>query len=296
PSYVERQADLDLFEGLLNGEFCYVLTSRQMGKSSLMVRTANKLRAQGIHVIALDLTAIGQNLTLEQWYNGFLTSMGDQMGLEDELEEFWIANERLSPVQRWFNAIRKAVLASRPGPAVVFLDEIDTVRSLPFSTDEFFAAIRECYNRRTEDAEFNRLTFCLLGVATPSDLIRDTRITPFNIGRRIELNDFTPGEAAPLANGLGRESKIATRLLEQILHWTNGHPYLTQRLCQGVAENSSVSTPGDVDRLCEQLFLSNRAKERDDNLLFVRERLLRSEVKIADLLSLYDTVRRGKRV
>ena len=35
--YVERQADKDLLEGLLKGEFCYVLTSRQMGKRPLMV-------------------------------------------------------------------------------------------------------------------------------------------------------------------------------------------------------------------------------------------------------------------
>src|SRR6266852_3009207 len=63
----------------------------------------------------------------------------------------------------------------RPPPLVIFIDEIDAVRSLPFSTDEFFAGIRECYNRRTQDPAFNRLTFCLLGVATPSDLIQDTR-------------------------------------------------------------------------------------------------------------------------
>src|SRR5262249_50489798 len=85
---------------------------------------------------------------------------------------------------------------------VIFLDEIDAVRSLPFSTDEFFAAIRECYNRRTRDPEYQRLTFCFMGVASPSDLIRDVRMTPFNIGRRIELTDFTEAEARSLAIGL----------------------------------------------------------------------------------------------
>ena len=72
PSYVERQADRDLFEGLSRGEFCYVLTSRQMGKSSLMVRTAARLRNEGVNVAILDLTAIGQNLSPGQWYGGLL--------------------------------------------------------------------------------------------------------------------------------------------------------------------------------------------------------------------------------
>src|SRR5438093_9562828 len=295
PSYVERQADRDLFEGLLHGELCYVLTSRQMGKSSLMVRTANKLRSQASHVIAIDLSGIGQNLTPEQWYNGLLTSMGDQLGLEDELERFWIANQRLGPVQRWFMAIRKVVLAQRSGKVVIFIDEIDSVRSLPFSTDEFFAAIRECYNRRSEDTGFSRLTFCLLGVAMPSDLIQDTRITPFNIGRRIELNDFTQDEAAPLAEGLHTDSPEASILLKRILYWTSGHPYLTQRLCQALAHELRANRRSDVDRLCEELFFSNRARERDDNLIFVRERMLRSEADLTGLLELYLKVRSGQR-
>ncbi len=189
--YVVRQADRELLEGLRAGRFCYVLTARQMGKSSLMVRTAAQLREEGCGVVILDLTAIGQNLSAEQWYRGLLGQMGYQLELEDELIGFWRDNKELGAMQRWMRAIREVVLPRYPGPVVVFVDEIDSIRSLPFSTDEFFAAIREFYNRRTEDEELERLTFCLLGVATPSDLIRDTRTTPFNIGQRIELRDFT---------------------------------------------------------------------------------------------------------
>jgi hypothetical protein len=32
PSYVTRRADEALYDGLIQGEFCYVLTARQMGK------------------------------------------------------------------------------------------------------------------------------------------------------------------------------------------------------------------------------------------------------------------------
>ncbi len=294
--YVRRQADESLFESLSQGQFCYVLTSRQMGKSSLMIRTAERLRESGTGVVVLDLTAVGQNLTAEQWYDGLLNRIGRQLQLEDELESFWLANPRLGPLQRWMNAITEVVLPRYPGRLVIFIDEIDTVRSLPFTTDEFFAGIREFYNRRTSEPQLERLTFCLLGVASPSDLIRDTRMTPFNIGRRIELNDFTEEEAAPLAQGLGRDERMGADLLKRVLHWTGGHPYLTQRLCLAVAKDDSVVEAKGVDNKCEELFFTRSAQEGDDNLVFVRERILRSDVELAGLLTMYDQVHSGKSV
>ncbi len=302
PSYIHRQADEDLYQGLQHGDLCYILTARQMGKSSLMVRTVVRLRAEGFTVAVLDLTLQGRHLTMEQWYDGLLRQVGRQCGIEDEIEAWRQANQALSPLQRWVAGIREVALPRLPGRIVIFIDEIDAIRSLPFPTDEFFGALRALYNSRAEDPEAQRLTFCVLGVASPADLIRDTRTTPFNIGRRIELTDFTPVEATPLAEGLFRRVSSSgpnvetQKLLERVLYWTGGHPYLTQRLCALVAETPSAFTGADVDRLCAEGFFTVQAHEQEDNLLFVRERLLHSEVDHTDLLTLYGRVAAGKRV
>lgn len=330
PCYVERAADQELFTGLRQGEFCYVLTSRQMGKSSLMVRTATRLREAGVAVAVLDVTAIGQNLTVEQWYQGLLGRVGRQLELEEALESYWLQHPDLAPLQRFMGAMEQVVLpgigrSSHSGRAagfddasdgslpelpslVVFIDEIDFVRSLPFPTDELFAAIRECYNRRAAEPELRRLTFCLLGVASPADLIQDPRSTPFNIGRRIELTDFTAAEARPLAAGLLAGShpttngKGAEQLLARVIAWTGGQPYLTQRLCGAVCEELGGAPPARlngalvVDTVCRRLFLAPGSERRDDNLLFVRERVLRGDADSAAVLELYQRVWAGGRV
>ena len=63
PSYVIRQADRDFYAGLKSGDFCYVFNSRQMGKTSLLVRTLHRLRSEGI-VCTTIVEAVRENLAL----------------------------------------------------------------------------------------------------------------------------------------------------------------------------------------------------------------------------------------
>ncbi len=287
PSYIQRQADEDLFACLQKGEFCYILSSRQIGKSSLMIHVAARMRREGATVAILDLNAIGHaGLSAEQWYFSLLMQLGERLQLEDELEDFWLTSPLPTPLQKWIAAIRR-LLHLHDGRLLIFVDEIDQVRALSFSTADFFAAIRSCYNRRAEEPAFVRLSFCLVGTALPAELIRDPHLTPFNVGRRIELGDFTAEEIQRLKFGLERDALVAEALLVRIYHWTSGHPYLTQRLCQQIADTPEIDTPQQVDVLCHNLFFSREAREQDDNLNFVQDRLLQSDEDIAAILTLY---------
>jgi WD40 repeat protein len=306
PSYVARDADNQLYHTLLEGTFAYILTPRQQGKSSLMIQTIQRLRQQGVAVAALDLSAIGFNLEPDRWYRGLLSQLGRRLGLEDEIDAFVQQQSHRSPLQLWQATLRDLVLERLAGNVVIFLDEIDIVRSLPFSTDELFAAIRACYNARAEDNAYQRLTFCLLGVATPNQLIRNPRLTPFNIGKRIDLADFTAEETGQLRFGLGKGEATNARLMARIHHWTGGHPNLTQRLCLAVAQEEAALTEAAVDRLCARIFFAQQAELRDDNLSYVQQRLLAAPEEVssaegreahrASLLNLYQQLLQGKRV
>ena len=300
PTYIVRDADEDLFSHCFAGDFCYVLTPRQMGKSSLMVRVARRLQQVSeprFRTAIVDLTEIGQkDITAEQWYYAFVDAVVDELDIGAGLEAWWEANLTLPPLRRLTKFLGDVLLAECRDKIVIFVDEIDTTIGLPFS-DDFFAALRACHNKRATDSEFKRLSFVLLGVATPSQLISDTKRTPFNLGHRIDLDDFTNEQAAPLAEGLNPDAARAQALLSRVLHWSGGHPYLTQKLCEETrtAESSSSPTEKFIDDLVDGLLLSPGALRSEDNLTFVRNRLADSDHKRA-VLKTYRRIREGQTV
>ncbi|MEM6590658.1 MAG: AAA-like domain-containing protein [Cyanobacteria bacterium P01_C01_bin.73] len=287
--YVSRQADQELLALCRSSAFAYVLTPRQMGKSSLMVRTAEVLKEQGIRTATVDLTKIGTQLEAEAWYLGLLTTIARPLGLVRQLMPWWKAHQHLGVTQRFTEFVEEILLTEITEQVVIFVDEIDTTLNLDF-TDDFFIAIRSFYLARAENPDFTRLSFVLFGVATPSDLIRNPQRTPFNIGQRVDLTDFTFAEALPLAEGFNLPEADGQRLLQWVMAWTGGHPYLTQRLCGALAEENRTDwTEFAVAGVVSRIFLGAASKQ-DTNLQFVRDMLTRRSPDLVDGLTVYREV------
>lgn len=293
PSYIKRPADNELLNLILAGKFCYTLTARQMGKSSLMVRTAQTLQALDIQTAIIDLTKIGTDVGVEQWYLGLITRLKVQLRLDVDPEKWWAERINFSAVQRFNDFLHDVVLVQCRNKVVIFVDEIDTTLNLTFS-DDFFAMIRSTYNARATDPIYERLIFVLLGVATPADLIKNRNRTPFNIGEGIRLPDFTFADAALLKEGLQfAYPDEANTIFERIFYWTNGHPYLTQKLClTAIEKNQTGWSETAVDDLVEKLFLSEEAR-KETNLQFVSDSIITNSQR-RQLLGLYHQVYRGK--
>lgn len=293
--YLERDADRELLQHCLAGDFTYILTSRQMGKSSLMYRAAERLADGGARPVIIDLTELGAQTTADQWYKGFLLLVQEQLGLREAAAAWWDAHSNYAFAHRLIRYLREVALVERSERLVLFVDEIDTTLRLDF-TDDFFAAIRFLYQNRAIDRELERISFVLIGVATPNDLIKDTARTPFNIGHRIELTDFTTEEAAAIAGYFAVSPVIGAQLIGWIIRWTGGHPYLTMRVLRSLVDSPPPAwTAEAIDARMHDLFLGTSG-ENDTNLQFVRDMLTKKAFNREAVLGTYEAIRGGARV
>lgn len=294
PSYVERLADKELLKLTSAGQLCYVLTTRQIGKTSLMYRTTKLLNDQGIQTANIDLSGIG-SASIELWYASLIDELARDFGLPTNAGNWWEDNSFLSCARRFNKFVTEVVLSEVQDQIVIFIDEVEYILNFDFS-DDFFASIRALYNRRAQDPELNRLTFAILGTTSPAELIKDRTRTPFNIGHEISLDDFKREDAKIFQERMVlRFPELGHSIFDRIYYYTNGHPYLIQKLCWEVERSDgTIWSNQEIDRLVEKTFLLDKS-HGETSVQYARDKILTNPRK-NELLKLYKRIYNGKNV
>src|SRR5438105_4718511 len=114
--YIERAADAELRQALAQGEFCYVLAPRQMGKTSLLRRVSRQFQDQpGMRCASVSLDTIGAAGGAEEWYFSVVVALWEALGLSGDPDEFWERQTGQTLVPRLLRFLRQVVLGQVPG-------------------------------------------------------------------------------------------------------------------------------------------------------------------------------------
>jgi hypothetical protein len=305
PTYVHRKSDDELLQELTKGNYCYILNARQTGKSSLCNRIVDNLKKcdPKVDSAIIDLTGLAvPQLTWRQFCFGITETIIKPENLNimtsDELHEWWKGfGDDIAPLQRHINFLEEYVLKQLDRRVVIFIDEADRLFSFsePANTDAFLAFIRSCSEKREPEDDYNpynRLTYCIVGTTSPNNFIRDPKSTPFNIGQAITLEPFKLDEVQPLITMLGEKlqtSESASKeLMREIIHWTGGQPFLTQKLCHLIVKERQSNPFTTVEQVVN-LKVINNWQTQDEPVHFqtIEKHLLDNEAKAFDRLGLY---------
>lgn len=297
--YINRRADDLLYKAVTSGRYAHVVAPDRSGKSSLIAACSARLESKGIKIAVLDLAQLSDRDGITEagrWYYSVAYRLLRQLRIRFDLQEWWQDKSILSNRQRLYEFYSEVVLQNVPEQVVIFVDEIQCIENLDYA-DQLLTSIRAAHNARTTDPDFSRLSFVLLGECDPVSLLQQAELSPFNITQQILLEDFTRQEISLFATEMNREREVAERALDRIFYWTNGQPYLTQKLARAVAREPDTAEIDDlVDRLVHNQLAGRAALHSEPHMSHIHRVVAGDAKQRETLLNLYGRVRKGIKV
>lgn len=270
PCYVERAADRRLFEALRARRLCCVLGAHGIGKTSALLRAARALRSAGTLVAMIDLGQVAEQAGSDDGDRALCLiaeRIAAELGLGVDVATWWKASTAGSE-DRLVQFLWNIVLTHTTAPIAIFADDVDAVLDLPIAA-EFLNAVGACYERREREPDFTRLSVVLAGCTARRALAEQARGLNLAEAAIIEPGDFGREEAYRLAVAFGGDQELAQALMDRIVAWTGGQPYLTQRVARAVIRKGGRLE--DVERVIREQLLSPGAADEDAWLGRVRD-------------------------
>jgi class 3 adenylate cyclase len=228
--YIVRPTDEEFYQALERKDsIILVKGARQMGKSSLMARGLQEMRKAGSKVILTDLQKLNAS-HLESVENLFLALsewIAEQLDIDVVPADLW--NPRRGPSMNFERFLKREILTKVSQPLVWGMDEVDRLFSCSFGS-EVFGLFRSWHNERSLDpgGPWQNLTLAIAYATEAHMFITDMNQSPFNVGTRLVLADFTLPQVEELNKRYGSPLHDR-RELDQFYGLVAGQPYLTRR-------------------------------------------------------------------
>ena len=233
--YVARAADFGAIETIQKaGVTITIKGPRQMGKSTLLIRTINTAREVGKRVVYLDFQRLDKN-TLENatnFFRHFCDWLSYSLKIENQTERYW--RLPMGNILRCTEYIGDYLLNEVNHPLVLGIDEVDKLYEADFRVD-FFGMLRSWHNDRMVNSIWKQLDLVLVTSTEPYQLINNLNQSPFNVGEVISLEDFTQEQVEDLNNRHHRPFNPTE--IKQLRTLIGGHPYLIRRALYLVASH-----------------------------------------------------------
>jgi AAA-like domain/TIR domain len=228
--YIVRQTDREFISAITRND-CIVLVkgARQVGKTSLLARGLEKARQQGANVILTDFQSLNQDelASIDILFLTLAESIAEQLDLNTLPEQTWKRNRGAN--RNFQRYLQHEVLDKLSGALVWGMDEVDRLFTYPYA-DQVFGLFRSWHNARALDprAPWRKLTLAIAYATEAHLFITNLDQSPFNVGTRLKLQDFTLEQVSELNGRYGYPLQTPAELARfyQLLH---GHPYLVHK-------------------------------------------------------------------
>ena len=228
--YVVRPTDEEFLQAIRRRDsIVLVKGARQMGKTSLLARGIEMARKEGAEVVMTDFQKLNASHleSVESFFLGLAEMLYDQLDLDTDPEDAW--NPKRGASINFERYVRREVLKKVEKPLVWAMDEVDRLLTVSFGS-EVFGLFRSWHNERQLDptSPWERLTLAIVYATEPHLFISDQNQSPFNVGTKLELRDFTVEQVADLNQRIGAPLHARDEVgdFQQLL---SGHPYLVHR-------------------------------------------------------------------
>ena len=226
--YIERDADRRLQREMSKpeGTTITIRAPRQAGKTSLLMRGISQAQKAGSKIVRIDMQALDERVTqsLDACLRYFAELLFRSLRLDTSLvEQGWKSS--LGAPDKTTYLMEDHILPLGTN-IVLAIDEADRLLSTSFH-DTFFGLLRFWHNNRAMSEDWDRLDILMVISTEPHLLISDVSQSPFNVGTKLVLPDFTAAQVAEL-NGRYR-SPLSDAELPEFLNLLGGHPYLSNR-------------------------------------------------------------------